>query len=229
MRKISPSAVATLSGAGIVLLAIAALYPVAANGWSARQEWLAQAQDFTVASELEQREITRELLLAEIGRPTICDPLGRCPEKPVYFDRTSATRLPLSDVDTDGDWRKYEYRIARDSIDFFDRGDHSVPIALMQRLEGLSRIRFEMSDPNVAGVGYVTDSENFDQVGSPSKCTLQRSPRLIRMSRAAVHQSGNLAVVLIQRIYCEAGGTPRIAHLRRDGAGWHVTNDGFGS
>ena len=161
----------------------------------------------------------RSLLISEIGRSPLCSPSGDCPKEPVYVDRLSAT---LRTLDSDQTWAKHERALVRPYDSLVNWGDASTPLRLRELLDQISQIQTYNADPRLPGIVYVTNPEDLPSLGEPGSCGPPVSPRLVRISRAAVQESDDVAVVLIARTFCDGSGSARVTKLRRHGAEWRV-------
>ena len=202
-----------------MMVAAALFYPFAVGYWADFQAQRAQDRDFVIASDADQRMIVRSLLIDEIGKPPLCSPDGDCPKEPIYFDRLSAT---LRSLDPDLIGAKYEVVLVRPYDSLVNRGDASLPLRLKELLDEISQGQTYNADPRLPGIVYVVDPEDLPLLGEPGSCGPPVSPRLVRISRAAVQESEDIAIVLIARTYCDGSGSPDVAVLRRNGVEWRV-------
>ena len=224
MSKIRASAILSLSIAGAVMATCLLAYPLVLSFWTELQARRAQERDFVAASDSDQDMIVRSLLINETNKPPLCSPSVDCTKEPMYFDRLSAT---LRSADHGGPWSKYEMMTIRPQGSLVNRGDSSRPIPLQELLDRLSQTQTYNANPMLPGVIYVRNPEELPVLGEPDSCrdSSSISPRLVRISRAAVQESKGLALVVIARTFCDGGGVPRVAELHRDGSEWRVVSD----
>lgn len=219
MPKIRVSAILRTSFAAAMMVSAALLYPLVVGYWADLQAQRAQDRDFVIASESDQQMIVRSLLIEETGKSPRCSPDGDCPNEPIYFDRLSAT---LRSLDPDRIGAKYEVVLVRPYDSLVNWGDASLPLQLQELLDEISQSQTYNADPRLPRIVYVTHPEDLPALGEPGSCGPRVSPRLVRISRAAVQESEDIAIALIARTYCDGSGSPRVAALRRNGAEWRV-------
>ena len=220
---IRASAIASLSAAGAIVVAGLFVYPLAMDSWAELQAEHAQERDFVAASDSEQAMIVRSLLTDELRKPPLCSPSERnCSKEPMYFDRVSAT---LRSMDHGGPWDKYEVATIRPQGSLVNRGDSSRPVRLQELLDHLSQTQTYNVDPELPDVIYVSSAEKLPVLGESESCRGSISPRLVRISRAAVQESTGMALALVARTFCDGSGVPRVAELQRDGTRWRVVAD----
>jgi len=219
MPKIRASAILLIAATGAVMVTGGFFYPQAKRSWHELQARRAQGREFVSASESDQRMIVRSLLLNELGKPPLCGPSGDCPKEPIFFDRLSAT---LRSADYEGPEAKYTFFTIRPEGSLANDSDDSWPAPLKALLDNLSQRQTYNADPMLSGVTYVGRAEDLPVLGEPDSCDKLVSPRLVRISRAAIQNSEGLALVLVATTFCDGSGVPGMASLRRDGPGWRV-------
>lgn len=184
------------------------------------------------ATEADQQGIVRSYLGKEIQRPPVCDPSGGCPAEPVYFDRASAVLL---DVDSPEPWRRHEFRTDEPEarvieLDRYGRSSRDpytgmvvyaepAPLSLQKRLAELVQVRIYHADPMLPGLIFVDEPGALPMLG-PGGCSPQLSPRLVRISRAAVHKTEDLAIALAAITFCDGSGHLSVVAFRRGATGW---------
>ena len=225
MPKIRAPIILRLSVALGVAAASGIALPLAVGAKDAWERRRAMEADFVSASPLDQQQIARSFLLKEIAKPPLCSPDGLCPEEPLYFDRHSAVHRSLSDP---APWLPYELRAVEPLEPLVNPGDWSLPLPLRELLERTVQVPTENDDPMLPNVMYVADQGHLPQLGSHEDrgiCTDRYSPRLVRVSRAAVQESAGLAVALVTTSYCGGGSWVRVATFKREAAGWRALKD----
>ena len=212
--RIRTTAVVAYS-AFLVSIAVAALmYPVIKVFWSDFQEKRAIDRDFVLATESEQVMIVRSYLERQLKDEALCG-IGGCPPKSLYFDRSAAVLLPIESPEP---WEKFETRSAFSDRSLFDRPFTTVPIPLQELLDESTKYRSENVDPRIPGIVYVDDPENLPELGDREIC--RSGTRLVRISRAAIHQPGDMAVALIETTYCDKSQGTYVAQFKRSGNEW---------
>lgn len=202
-----------------MVMSMVLVYPLAKGYWTEFHARRIQGRDVVIASDADQREIVRSLLVNEKGKPPLCGPSGGCPEKSIYFDQISAT---LQSLDADGPWADYELRTVGPRGSLANRGDHSVPVRLQELLDQIASRQTYNADPMLLGIDYVANPKDLPALGKPGSCGASINPMLVRVGRAAVQESKGLALVLIARTYCDGSGAAEVAKLQRRGAGWQI-------
>ena len=222
MAKVRASAVIFISVAVVMAATGWLAYPLGVGVWNDLQKQRAQEREFVIASDYDQRKIVRSLLIKEMQKPPLCAPSGICPEEPIYLDRFAAV---LRSADDPEPWRKYETRsLGRDGA-LVNRGDVSVPLPLQELLDRVTQVQTYNADPMLPGLTYVSDAESLPSLGEPDSCSESMSPRLVRVSSAAVQKSAGAAIVLVARRWCDGSGSHRVTRLKREGSDWRVMED----
>lgn len=222
MSKIRASAVLHISVVVALVSAGVLIYPLAKGSWAKHQDRRIPDRDYVIASDADQRMIVRSLLINEINKPPLCGPSGECPKEPIYFDWLSAT---LRSSDPSKTLAKYEVVTIRPQGSLVNRWDKSLPVGLQELLDHISQTQTHNANPMLPGVVYVADPKDLPVLGESGSCEKSISPRLVRISKAALQESEGLALVLIAITFCDGSGSPRVAKLKRDGAEWRVLED----
>lgn len=223
MSHVRAPVVICLSAAFALIAAGVIGYPLAVDFYVAKKRDRAESRSFVVASPTDQKMIVRGILLAEQAQPPLCNPTdGTCPEEPIYLDRRSAV---MRSFDDPAPWMEYELRSIGREQSLIDRGDGSTPPQLLELLGRLVQDQTETVDPDLAGMTYVAHATALPDLGgneSQGSCTDRIRPRLIRVSRAAVHQPEKIAIAYVTTTYCGGGSWGRIVKLERSDTGWRL-------
>lgn len=209
-------------GVLLFLLAVAGMsYPAARSFWSDVQARRAIERDFVLATDQEQKRIVRSFLDGQLHDTAFCG-AGGCRHGKIHFDRSAAVLLP---IDSDEPWERYEVRSALVDRSLFDGVFTTVPIPLQNLLDASTLHRTENADPLVEGIVYVDDPEDLPDLGDDEAC--RSGLRLVRISRAAVHQPEGMAVALIHMTYCDLSVGSHVARFRRSGDEWREEAGGI--
>ena len=221
MPSIRKRPVVLMTAIGAAFLALAIFFPSFQSTWIEARDRRAENRNFVGAAESDQRAIVRAYLTAELQVSPPCDPAGLCFEVPVYFDHLPAL---LRSLDSTEPWDEYEARTDRPADGLINRSNVLFPIPLQELLDQLVQQNFYNVDPALAGVIFVPDIKSRPLLS----CTEFVHPRLVRISRAAIQRSEDIAIALVTRTYCDESTLRSIAEFRRDANGWNLMEDYLG-
>jgi hypothetical protein len=202
-----------------LLVAAAMAVPLALSAVAQWREERAEAADFVRASDEEQRQIVRAIVLDELRAEPLCYLLRPCRGPVIQFDRRAATlkRLDAENRSPDGPYLTYE---TREAI-----GGHlefRAPPRLIDRLAEELQSDGENADPEVAGVIYIDDGRPWPTPAHPIRCADSEDARRMRISSAVVQRSTGTALALMTWAFCDGSGRPSFYKLERQGDDWVV-------
>lgn len=212
--SIRPVRVLVIAGTILLATIVAMAWPLVVHHLHDRQV----QRTFQLASDPVQADIVRTYLEHESKRPPRVDF-----DQELYFDRTSAA---LCSIDHPAPCDDYEFLSAARDGHLVDWADVTIPVALRRLLDRATLLRTHNEDPHVPGVPTVETS-----AGNPiaKACigwqTSRRQPRLVRISRAAVHAPSGVAIALVLSRYCDDSGGMRVIEFRRQEGRWVVVED----
>jgi hypothetical protein len=202
-----------------LLVAAAMAVPLALSVVGQWREERAEAADVVPASDDEQRQIVRAIILDQLRAEPICYLLRPCRGPVIQFDHRAATlkRLDADNLSPDDVYLTYDTRQAIDGyLDF------RAPPRLIDRLAEVVQVDAENADPAIAGVLYVNDGRPWPTPAAPTRCTDSEDMRRMRISRAAVQRSTGMALALMTTAFCDGSGRSSFYKLERKGEAWVV-------
>ncbi len=219
-ETVQPTRVAVTAALILLVAGITVVWPLLTHHARKREE----LRSFQVADDPTQADIVRAYFEHELHRPPDAVVAGAPAGQPLYFDRKSAALCSL------------EHPIPCDRIEFLsaeregalvDAADITVPLELQRLLDRIASQRTYNVDPHVAGVTTVATADQKEFVeaclrhppGSPGHPEV---PRLVRISRAAVHASHGQAIAMVLHRYCDRSSGISVVKFHRQGTKWAV-------
>ncbi len=212
MARITKSGVLFKAVLLMILCAAAVTAPLITH----RLKNISAQREFKLADEPTQARIVR----AYLGDQLQDIRLGKSFTDALYFERASAV---LRSSDSELPWDQFESRsVDRDATLERAAGDPTTPLELRQLLARATLEQTYNTNPEMEGVAFVALRSEIPFDGKSCQPAPAPNPRLVRISRAPVHGPSEMAIALVDSVFCDGSTGLEVVRFNSQGGIWRV-------